>query len=108
MPKIIIRSLYNKELTVQNEGLTILRHIQDAYIDWMHTCGGKGRCTTCRVEVIRGFEDLQHLTAAEERYKEKGLLKEGERLSCQAVVLGNIEIAVPADCKLPHIKYSDD
>ena len=108
MYKIIIRSLDNKELEVVAFPKTILNHIQAAYLDWMHTCGGKGRCTTCRVIVDQGIENLSPPTEAELRYKEKNMLLDLERLSCQAIVMGDIEVTVPNDCKLPHLKYSDD
>jgi ferredoxin len=46
-----------------------------------HRCGGKARCTTCRVEFVSGEPDT--MTKAEyEKLKEKGLLGQ-VRLSCQ-------------------------
>jgi ferredoxin, 2Fe-2S len=108
MPEIIIRSLENKVLKVEQPPKTLLWHIQQAYLDWMHTCGAKGRCTTCRVIVLDGSENFSQLTAAELKYAEKSLLKVNERLACQANVLGNVVVAVPIDCRLPHVDYSDE
>ena len=108
MYKIIIRSLYNRELNVAAQPKTILQHIQEAYIDWMHTCGAKGRCTTCRVVVQEGAENLAMPTVAEMRYRDKNMLLTNERLSCQAIVLGDITLVVPRDCRLPQLKYSDN
>lgn len=46
-----------------------------------HRCGGKARCTTCRVEFLDG--EPSTMTVAEfNKLKEKGLLDE-VRLSCQ-------------------------
>jgi ferredoxin len=46
-----------------------------------HRCGGKARCTTCRVEIISGEPDS--MTKAEyAKLREKDLLGE-VRLSCQ-------------------------
>ena len=49
-------------LTVEGEGTfevpmgkrLVLALEQDAHIDQLHACGGKARCTTCRVEFISG------------------------------------------------------
>jgi ferredoxin, 2Fe-2S len=81
--------------------------LQEHRIDWMHACGGKGRCTTCKALIIEGHHNLGPVTPAEERYKRLNALKEGERLACQVRVTGNIKIKVPEEGKLPHIKYSD-
>lgn len=34
-------------------------------------CGGRGRCTTCRVRVLRGFEDLAHPEPSEQAALER-------------------------------------
>ncbi|MEC7446950.1 MAG: 2Fe-2S iron-sulfur cluster-binding protein, partial [Planctomycetota bacterium] len=48
--------------------------------DQLHACGGKGRCTTCKVEMVEGEPDK--MTKAEATVlSERGL--EGIRLSCQ-------------------------
>lgn len=108
MPEIIIRSLSNRKLKVEQPNKTLLWHIQQAFLDWMHTCGAKGRCTTCKVIILEGAENLGEHTAAELRYAEKALLKTNERLACQVIVNGTVELAVPMDCRLPHVHYSDE
>jgi ferredoxin len=53
---------------------------QDANIDQLHACGGKARCTTCKVEFIEG--EPATMTVAEKNVlAAKGLT--GVRLSCQ-------------------------
>ncbi len=53
---------------------------QDAKIDQLHACGGKARCTTCKVEFIDG--EPTTMTMAEKNVlAAKGLT--GVRLSCQ-------------------------
>lgn len=86
---------------------TVLKSVQQQYIDWMHACGGKGRCTTCRFQVLAGMENLAPLNEAEQRYASRGELKPDERLGCQAVIHGDITIRVPDACQLPHITYSE-
>ncbi len=80
--------------------------IHAEFIDWMHTCGGKGRCTTCKLTLIKGFENLNPLTSAELKYRNKNLLKENQRLACQCKINGDIEIEVSPENKLPHMNYS--
>src|SRR5213595_2880369 len=53
---------------------------QDAKIDQLHACGGRARCTTCRVEFVSG--EPSTMTKAEQAaLAGKGLT--GVRLSCQ-------------------------
>lgn len=108
MPKITIRNMANRIVSVDDPGKPILYHLQQAYIDWMHACGGKGRCTTCKLHVTEGWENLAPRTPAEERYFSRGEIRADERLACQAMVKGDIVIVVPTSTKLPHLSYSDD
>jgi len=74
-------------LTVENVGSfevspkrLVLALEEDAKIDQLHACGGKARCTTCRVEFISG--EPPGMTVAERTVlAAKGL--SGVRLSCQ-------------------------
>ncbi len=76
------------KLTVENAGTfeiesgkrLVLALEQDAHIDQLHACGGRARCTTCRVEFIEG--EPTTMTIAEKTVlAAKGL--SGVRLSCQ-------------------------
>jgi 2Fe-2S ferredoxin len=107
MAVIVIKNLGEKTLEVQDFSKTILQHVQANAIDWMHACGGKGRCTTCKVVVVAGSGNLEPRTKAELLYKGQGLLLETERLACQVRITGDVVICVPAENKLPHLKYSD-
>jgi 2Fe-2S ferredoxin len=106
MPRIVISNWSRKTLEVKDPTKPLLQHFHDHHLDWMHACGGKGRCTTCKVIVLAGEENLPPLTPAEQKYYNLGELKTPERLSCQARIKGDIIIAVPEEFKLPHIKYS--
>ena len=87
-------------------GATLLTALQAAGHDWMHACGAKGRCTTCRVRVLVGSAHLSPLTAAEERYRAAGRLLPTERLTCQAQLpTGDVTGRVPQATKLPHVRY---
>jgi ferredoxin len=53
---------------------------QDAGIDQLHACGGRARCTTCRVQFISG-EPPRSTKAEQAALAAKGHV--GVRLSCQ-------------------------
>ncbi len=106
MVKIIIENLGQKELVLTDLNKTALQQFQTQFIDWLQACGGKGRCTSCKMLIIDGMENLSELTIAEKNYTSQGLLKDNERLACQVNVAGNITVRVPEETKLPHLKYS--
>ncbi len=90
-------------LTVEGEGTfevakgkrLVLALEQDAKIDQLHACGGKARCTTCRVEFTAG--EPESMTDAERAVMAaKGLT--GVRLSCQ--ILCDHDMSVRAISRL--------
>jgi 2Fe-2S ferredoxin len=107
MTRIIIENLFGKTLEIEDTHKTLLQHFHDHQLDWMHACGGKGRCTTCKVIVTAGNDHFTPLTEAEQRYQKQNALSINERLSCQAKINNSISILVPDEYKLPHIKYSN-
>ena len=65
---------------IEPEHLLLALLEQDAGIDQLHACGGRARCTTCRVEFIEG--EPPRMTKAEiAALAAKGAT--GVRLSCQ-------------------------
>ncbi len=107
MAKITIQNLCGREIVLQDFSKSVLTHFGLHKLDWMHACGGKGRCTTCRFSIVKGADHIAPLTKAEERYREQKLLQLNERLACQAIVFDDIVISVPDDGKLPHLDYSE-
>ena len=107
MLKIIIENLNNKEIISQESKRKVIELIHENFIDWMHACGKKGRCTTCKMIVTEGIENLSPLTEREEFFKEKERLKLNERLTCQAeLISGTLKIRVAEANKFPHVDYS--
>ena len=105
MPLLTIENLPGPPIVVP-AGATLLAAIQRAGHDWRHACGAKGRCTTCRVHLLAGAENLTPLTAAELRYGAAGRLLPTERLTCQArLPAGEVRGRVPEATKLPHVPY---
>jgi len=64
------------------------------------SCGGRGRCGTCRVRVVAGGESLAPPDPHESRLLGRGRLAAGERLACRVrVPAGCIEIAPVLDVR---------
>jgi len=72
----------------------------------MFSCGGKGKCTTCKFEIMVGKENFSPFNEVEARFKKLNLLRKNERLACQAIPLGDVQIKVLEENKLPHLIYS--
>ena len=61
-----------------------------------HDCGGNASCTTCRVEVQMGVENLSDIDFDEQDLLDREALSEPwHRLGCQAKVLGDVVVRVP-------------
>ncbi len=104
MFELIITNLNNQTILCDNTQ-NVLKNIQTASVDFMHACGGKGRCTTCAMTVINGSENLTKPTDFEQKQQESNRLKANERLACQCHINGHVSIEVPERLKLPHINY---
>ena len=65
---------------VVEEGTKLVRAIEAAGVDISHRCGGKARCTTCRVKFHT--DEPEYLDAEKESLEEDGVLGQF-RLSCQ-------------------------
>lgn len=69
-------------------GRKLVLALEDNGIDILHRCGGKAKCTSCRVEILEGdFEDVTN--AEKNAFAEKGV-EDHLRLSCQIRVNGDI------------------
>ena len=62
------------------------------------TCGGRGTCGKCKVQVLQG--DLE-VTAADRKQLRPGELEAGWRLSCQAKVYEDTTVTVPELLRVP-------
>ncbi|SDM72166.1 Ferredoxin [Fictibacillus solisalsi] len=93
MPKITVPGRGTFE--VEN-GKKLVLALEDSGVDILHRCGGRAKCTTCRVEVLAG--DYLEITNKEKvAFANKGLEKDQFiddclRLSCQIFVNGDITV----------------
>lgn len=107
MPRIVIQNLFNREIYSKVANRKVIELIHENGIDWMHACGKKGRCTTCKIILVEGEENLSPRTPAEENFANMGRLKSNERLSCQAQLCkGDLIVRVAEINKFPHLEYS--
>src|SRR5881394_2980644 len=85
-----------RELSVA-AGTSILKAAHEGGVDITATCGGRGRCTSCRVKFIEGT--IPPPTIMDEIQLGDDLVREGYRLSCQCTVTEpiTVQVAPPLD-----------
>lgn len=108
MPRIVIENLFNRSINSEASNRKVIELIHENGIDWMHACGKKGRCTSCKIIVRSGMENLSELNDRELFFRKQNRLHLNERLSCQAVLQkGEICVRVADSNKFPHLDYSE-
>ncbi len=87
-------------------GTLVLQAARKLGVDIDSICGGRARCGRCQVEAVEGsfakegiVSSADHLSdmGKDEQYcRQRGWLSMDYRLSCQAKILGDVRIDVPA------------
>ena len=73
-------------------GTSILEASRQSGIPHASVCGGRGRCSTCRVRIVQGEESLPEPSAEEIRVLERVGAPPRVRLACQTLPSGDISI----------------
>ena len=73
-------------------GATLLAALTEHGVNVSSSCGGKGSCGYCKVQVASGGGQL---LPTEEIYMSRQERAEGMRLACQVKVKGDLEILIP-------------
>jgi adenylate cyclase len=73
-------------------GGSLLESLRQAGVPITHACGGRGRCSTCRVRVIEGLERCEPRTEDEALIAAKLSLPDDTRLACQLRVVGSAHV----------------
>lgn len=108
MPRIVIQNLGNLTIDSAHADRKVIELIHENGTDWMHACGKKGRCTTCKMIVVEGMQNLNYESESELGYRRQNRLKSNERLACQSQLLkGDLIIRVAETNKFPHITYTE-
>jgi ferredoxin len=76
-------------------GTTLLEAAKGGRIDIRSYCGGNCSCGTCRVEVVSGHRNLSKREGMEEMALGGEKAARGDRLACQAQVLGEVTVNIP-------------
>ncbi len=74
------------------EGDTILDATLRAHIAHAHACGGQAKCSTCRVWILEGMENVSPLEDDERRLAEPLGFGPEVRLACQTRVQGDVKL----------------
>ncbi len=81
-----------------SENVSLLDAAEQLGVPLNHDCGGSASCSTCRVEVIMGGEHLSEIDFEEQDLLDREALTEPyHRLSCQALILGDVVVQVPEE-----------
>jgi adenylate cyclase len=92
MSETVRITINGREIEIE-KGKSILVASMKGEVRHMHLCGGRGLCTTCRVVVLEGMENLSTMENYE-RFSLRGHLSFSPdvRLACQAKVLGHARV----------------
>lgn len=76
-------------------GVSLLTAARVLEVELSHYCGGMCSCGTCRVQITAGAENLSRPQGNEELVLGDHRARAGDRLACQARVLGPVTVKVP-------------
>lgn len=82
-----VEFLYDRSVLIR-EGQTILSASLEAGIPHYHACGGNGRCSTCRVIINEGLENVSPFSPRERVLRRQLSFPENIRLACQTYITG--------------------
>ncbi len=94
MPGQLVCLPDNKEIAV-GEGQSILEATLKAGIPHIHACGGKAKCSTCRILVLEGLPHVTPRNACEKKMATILNLPSYIRLACQTYMNGKVTIQRP-------------
>ena len=89
MPKLTIAGVGDFEIP---EGTRLVNALEDHGGEPLHRCGGRARCTTCRVEFLSG--EPESMSEAEQAKLENQGNLGIFRLSCQCTVDDDMHVKV--------------
>ncbi len=94
MPRVKLRMTHAQRVEEIDapKNSNLLKLLQSNGISVGSACGGMGICASCKVTVIQGARHLSPANEVEEDLAERNNLQRNERISCQTVILGDIEI----------------
>ncbi|TNE65445.1 MAG: 2Fe-2S iron-sulfur cluster binding domain-containing protein [Bacteroidetes bacterium] len=91
MAKILYTGI-NQLVESQDPDSSLLDISLQNQIPHLHECGGNGRCTTCRIRVIEGHQNMSPRTAIERETAHLRRWDPSIRLACQSHINGDVKI----------------
>mgnify|MGYP003327943983 FL=1 len=95
---------------VFKQGTSLLDAARQLGVDLDSVCGGRALCGRCQIEVSEGdfskhniqstLKSVSKFNEAEAKYEERRNLVDGRRLSCQAQLVSDVVVDVPADSQV--------
>lgn len=87
---------------------TVLDTLREAGVSHASVCGGRGRCTTCRIRISEGSEALPEPSERETRALRRVRADPQVRLACQLKPVNDITITplLPANASVPAARVS--
>jgi class 3 adenylate cyclase len=89
--EVTLHFVGDKEVQASTER-SILANSLEAGINHTHVCGGRARCSTCRVIVLEGAESLEKRNEAESRLALRKGFPAEVRLACQTYPAANMKL----------------
>jgi adenylate cyclase len=92
--KGVARVSYPNGRTIEIEsGTTVLEASRAGGIPHASVCGGRGRCSTCRIRISRGLEDQPEASESERRVLDRIAAPPNVRLACQLRPTADLAVA---------------
>ncbi|MFC3181967.1 adenylate/guanylate cyclase domain-containing protein [Cypionkella sinensis] len=104
--RLTVRYAYGPAVTA-TQGLSVLEISQMNRIPHAAVCGGRARCSTCRVRVLEGLEHLPPISAAEQQVLRRVGAPANVRLACQLRPTADLTISTLLPANLETGQTSD-
>lgn len=79
-------------IEIEDPNMTLLEAAIKNRIPHMQECGGNGRCTTCRVKILEGLQNVAPRNELESRLAMQRGWAPSVRLACQARIKGPVKL----------------
>ena len=90
MPKL---TYADEKCDVQfSEAQSILEISNENKVEHLHVCGGLGKCSTCRVQILDGLENCSERSEKEQIIADKLDFPDDVRLACQTLLSGDASV----------------
>ena len=92
MTATITYASINQNIVCDDPTCSLLDVSIENQIPHLHECGGNGRCTTCRVRILEGMDNLSPKTEREKSITQNRKWDPSIRLACQCFVKGDVKL----------------